>query len=95
MSRAIDERRYEIGHPARVVLAPIGYVAGEATAAVNFINTGNALPTTTPPRMSERGVGGRPTLVQNVESLASRPSSPGSATGGTGRPAGSGPGARP
>jgi len=70
MSRAIDERRYEIGHPARVVTAPVGYIAGEATAAVNFINTGKALPTTSPPRMSERGVGGRPTLVQNVESLA-------------------------
>jgi NADH:ubiquinone oxidoreductase subunit F (NADH-binding) len=70
MSRAVDERRYEIGLPARVVSAPIGYVAGEATAAVNFINTGKALPTTTPPRMSERGVSGRPTLVQNVESLA-------------------------
>ena len=70
ISRALDERRYEIGHPARVVTAPIGYVAGEATAAVNYINTGKALPTTTPPRVSERGVGGRPTLVQNVESLA-------------------------
>ena len=70
MTRAVDERRDEIRRPASVVTAPVGYVAGEATAAVNFINTGKALPTTTPPRMSERGVGGRPTLVQNVESLA-------------------------
>ena len=70
MSRALAERRDEIGRPARIVEAPIGYVAGEATAAVNFINTGKALPTTTPPRMSEHGVSGRPTLVQNVESLA-------------------------
>ena len=70
MSRALAERRDEIRHPARIVEAPVGYVAGEATAAVNFINTGKALPTTTPPRMSERGVAGRPTLVQNVESLA-------------------------
>jgi NADH:ubiquinone oxidoreductase subunit F (NADH-binding) len=70
MSRALAERRDEIRQRARIVEAPIGYVAGEATAAVNFINTGRALPTTTPPRMSERGVAGRPTLVQNVESLA-------------------------
>jgi NADH:ubiquinone oxidoreductase subunit F (NADH-binding) len=70
LSRAIEERRSEIAVPARVVAAPVGYVAGEATAAVNFINTGDARPTTTPPRVSERGVNGRPTLVQNVESLA-------------------------
>ena len=50
--------------------APIGYVAGEASAAVHCINTGDARPITTPPRVSERGVRGRPTLVQNVESLA-------------------------
>jgi NADH:ubiquinone oxidoreductase subunit F (NADH-binding) len=34
------------------------------------LNAGDARPTTTPPRPFERGVGGRPTLVQNVESLA-------------------------
>jgi NADH:ubiquinone oxidoreductase subunit F (NADH-binding) len=70
MRRAIDARRDEIRRPVRVETAPIGYVAGEATAAVNYINSGDARPTTTPPRVSERGVGGRPTLVQNVESLA-------------------------
>jgi NADH:ubiquinone oxidoreductase subunit F (NADH-binding) len=69
MTRAIEERD-EPRHPIRLVQAPIGYVAGEATAVVNFIDTGNALPTTTPPRVSERGVGRAPTLVQNVESLA-------------------------
>src|SRR5207248_1046518 len=47
-----------------------GYVAGEESAAVHFINAGDARPTTTPPRPFERGVDGRPTLVQNVESLA-------------------------
>ena len=70
MSRALEGRQHDILRPARIVEAPIGYVAGEATAAVNFINTGDARPTTTPPRVSERGVGGDPTLVQNVESLA-------------------------
>ena len=70
VGRAIDERRRELGPATRLVKAPTGYVAGEASAAVNFINTGDARPVTTPPRVSERGVAGRPTLVQNVESLA-------------------------
>jgi NADH:ubiquinone oxidoreductase subunit F (NADH-binding) len=70
MRRALAERKREIRVPARIVQAPIGYVSGEATAAVNFINRKDARPTTTPPRVSERGVRGRPTLVQNVESLA-------------------------
>ncbi len=70
MRRAVADRGPDLGRPTRLVSAPLGYVAGEATAAVNFINTGDARPVTTPPRVSERGVGGRPTLVQNVESLA-------------------------
>lgn len=70
MSRAIAERADRIGRTIRLVAAPIGYVAGEASAAVNFVNSGAARPTTAPPRPSERGVRGRPTLVQNVESLA-------------------------
>jgi len=70
MSRAVEDRRSDIRQPMRVVTAPTGYVAGEASAAVHYINAADARPTTTPPRMSERGVGGHPTLVQNVESLA-------------------------
>jgi NADH:ubiquinone oxidoreductase subunit F (NADH-binding) len=70
MQRALDERRDEHRPAVRIVTAPISYVAGEASAAVHWINSGDARPTTTPPRVSERGVGGRPTLVQNVESLA-------------------------
>ena len=50
--------------------APDTYVAGEESAAVHFVNDADARPTVTPPRPYERGVGGRPTLVQNVESLA-------------------------
>ena len=70
MSRAIDERRREFNPLVRLVRAPVGYVSGEGSAAVHFVNDGDARPTTTPPRISERGIGGRPTLVQNVESLA-------------------------
>ena len=67
---AVEERKPEFRRPVRLVQAPISYVAGEASAAVNCINTGDARPVSTPPRVSERGVGGAPTLVQNVESLA-------------------------
>ena len=37
---------------------------------MQFLDGGPALPTFTPPRPFERGVGGAPTLVQNVETLA-------------------------
>jgi NADH:ubiquinone oxidoreductase subunit F (NADH-binding) len=40
------------------------------SALVHFLNGGEAKPTLTPPRPSVRGVQGRPTLVQNVETLA-------------------------
>src|SRR5579859_3855107 len=46
------------------------YVASEQTAMVQWINGGPGLPTFAPPRTHERGVGGRPTAVNNVETLA-------------------------
>ncbi len=70
LRRAIAERGGEVVRRTQVVVAPSGYVSGEATAAVRYLNRGVALPTSTPPRPFEQGVGGRPTLVQNVESLA-------------------------
>jgi NADH:ubiquinone oxidoreductase subunit F (NADH-binding) len=50
-----------------------GYVAGEETAAVRAINGGPAKPTDKPPRPYQRGVAGLPTLVSNVETLATLP----------------------
>ena len=47
-----------------------GYVAGQETALVSALNGGPAKPTFAPPLPFERGVRGRPTLVQNVETLA-------------------------
>ncbi|MBV9164019.1 MAG: SLBB domain-containing protein [Pseudonocardiales bacterium] len=68
LHRAIVERDDPV--PIRVVAVPPRYVASEESALIHFLNTGDARPTTTPPRPSERGVGGRPTLVDNVETLA-------------------------
>jgi len=53
-------------------LAPVPshYLAGEESALVNFLTNRRALPTLTPPRPTERGVDRRPTLVDNVETLA-------------------------
>ncbi len=68
--RTADTRRSATRVPIELVAAPPTYVAGEESAAVHFINDGDARPTATPPRPFERGIDGRPTLVQNVESLA-------------------------
>ncbi len=47
-----------------------GYVAGEETAVLQYLAKGVAKPTFVPPRPFERGYRGRPTLVQNPETLA-------------------------
>ena len=70
MHRAVSERTSSERERLRLVSAPVRYVSGEETAAVHFINDGIALPTALPPRPYERGIDGRPTLVQNVETLA-------------------------
>jgi NADH:ubiquinone oxidoreductase subunit F (NADH-binding) len=49
---------------------PDGYVTGEESAVVHFLNGGAAVPTFVPPRPFERGYRGRPTLIQNPETLA-------------------------
>ena len=70
MFRALRQRtepeRSRVGFAA----APARYVAGAEAAAIHFINEGVATPTNVPPYPFERGVGGAPTLVQNVETLA-------------------------
>jgi NADH:ubiquinone oxidoreductase subunit F (NADH-binding) len=68
---AVD-RRAAGASPVRLSLAaaPERFIMGEESALVHWLNGGPATPTLTPPRPSERGVRGRPTLVQNVETLA-------------------------
>jgi NADH:ubiquinone oxidoreductase subunit F (NADH-binding) len=72
MLTAIGERRRagDLTVPLSLVRAPHRYVAGEESAAVAHINGGAARPSVVPPRPYERGVDGRPTLVQNIETLA-------------------------
>lgn len=66
--RALAEREPSL--PVEVVETAHTYVAGEESAVVRRIDGGPALPTAKPPRPFERGVGGAPTLVSNVETLA-------------------------
>ena len=54
----------------RAVDAAERFVAGEASAMIHWLERGVPTPTRTPPRLAERGLHGRPTLVQNVETLA-------------------------
>jgi len=55
---------------AELVAGPPRFLAGEETAMASLISGGAAVPWFTPPRVFERGVGQRPTLVLNVETLA-------------------------
>jgi NADH:ubiquinone oxidoreductase subunit F (NADH-binding) len=72
VARALGERAAarRDGVPIRMVAVPDGYVSGEESALVHLLNGGRAVPTAIPPRPFERGVDGRPTLIQNVETLA-------------------------
>jgi NADH:ubiquinone oxidoreductase subunit F (NADH-binding) len=67
-------RRAIAEHPGArrigIVEAPDRFISGEASAVVNFIATGSALPVDQRRRLSEAGLNGRPTLVINVETLA-------------------------
>jgi NADH:ubiquinone oxidoreductase subunit F (NADH-binding) len=69
---ALGERR-RAGEPSpdvRVVTVPARFVAGEESALVHLLNGGEAKPTAKPPRVFERGVDGRPTVILNVETVA-------------------------
>jgi NADH:ubiquinone oxidoreductase subunit F (NADH-binding) len=60
----------ERGTKVSVHEVPARYTASEETALISFVNTGTAKPLFTPPRPFEQGIGRRPTLVNNAETLA-------------------------
>jgi NADH:ubiquinone oxidoreductase subunit F (NADH-binding) len=53
-----------------IVSAPARFLAGQESALVSAIGGAAGVPRFTPPPVFERGVDRRPTLVQNVETLA-------------------------
>jgi NADH:ubiquinone oxidoreductase subunit F (NADH-binding) len=71
LNAAIGERRH-LHERVRVTAVPVpdGYVTGQETALVRFLNGGPARPTFGEPRPFESGVARRPTLVQNAETAA-------------------------
>jgi NADH:ubiquinone oxidoreductase subunit F (NADH-binding) len=72
VDRAATERRqaHRDGIRLKIRTGADRFVGGEASALVNWVGNGIPLPTATPPRASEHGLDGHPTLVQNVETLA-------------------------
>jgi NADH:ubiquinone oxidoreductase subunit F (NADH-binding) len=72
LRQAVEERRRAGTDPVPIEVhgLPHHFVSSEETALVNWLNGGDARPRHTPPRPFEKGVGKRPTLVDNVETLA-------------------------
>jgi NADH:ubiquinone oxidoreductase subunit F (NADH-binding) len=72
MADAVAER--ERAGTDRVMITvhglPHQYVSSEETSLVHWLNGGDAKPTAVPPRPFEQGVRQRPTLLDNVETLA-------------------------
>ncbi|HWG01142.1 MAG TPA: NADH-ubiquinone oxidoreductase-F iron-sulfur binding region domain-containing protein [Trebonia sp.] len=79
-----EDRRDDVGRRLRAELrqrrddrvdvvlatAPPRFLAGQETALVNHLGGGPAVPRFPLPRVTERGLDGVPTLVQNAETLA-------------------------
>jgi NADH:ubiquinone oxidoreductase subunit F (NADH-binding) len=72
VAHAISERERAGYGTIRLLIhdLPTRYVSSEETSLVRWLNGGDARPVLTPPRPSDRGVQRRPTLVDNVETLA-------------------------
>jgi NADH:ubiquinone oxidoreductase subunit F (NADH-binding) len=56
--------------PIQLTGIPARYVSSEQSSIVQYLGGGPGKPTFSPPRSHERGLKGRPTLVNNVETLA-------------------------
>jgi NADH:ubiquinone oxidoreductase subunit F (NADH-binding) len=69
IQRALAERS-DLNGTVDVVEVPSGYVSGQESAVVSYLNGGAAVPASAAVRVTDRGVSGRPTLVANAETLA-------------------------
>jgi NADH:ubiquinone oxidoreductase subunit F (NADH-binding) len=70
LASALSERDARRAPRITVTAAATGYVAGEETAVLAHLEGRPPLPRVTPPLPAHEGYKGRPTLVQNVETLA-------------------------
>ncbi|GAB3827126.1 NADH-ubiquinone oxidoreductase-F iron-sulfur binding region domain-containing protein [Dactylosporangium cerinum] len=72
LARAVQERRAAGRDAVPVVVhrAQEAFLSGEESAVVSVLSGGRAVPRDKLRRVTESGVGGAPTLVQNVETLA-------------------------
>ncbi len=75
VQEAVDELAAagQLSIDVKITAVDPSYVAGEETAVVQALNGGPALPMDKPPRPFEAGVADRPTLINNVETLANLP----------------------
>jgi NADH:ubiquinone oxidoreductase subunit F (NADH-binding) len=69
LAAALAERA-DRGVRVKLAATAPGYVAGEETALIAHLEGRPPRPRMTPPLPVERGLNGRPTLVQNVETIA-------------------------
>jgi NADH-quinone oxidoreductase subunit F len=65
-----DQAGYLNGVIVQVIEAPDVYVAGEESAALEVIEGRTPLPRRKPPYPTESGLWGRPTVINNIETLA-------------------------
>jgi NADH:ubiquinone oxidoreductase subunit F (NADH-binding) len=72
VERALRQRRElrDGRTTAQIVWTPTGYLGGQETAIVRWCEEGVAKPRFGSPRVTERGIGRRPTVVSNVETAA-------------------------
>jgi NADH:ubiquinone oxidoreductase subunit F (NADH-binding) len=68
LQRALEERATAL--PIEIAAVPVAYLAGEESALIAHLDGGPLKPTVAPPLPTQRGLRGRPTLVQNPETLA-------------------------
>lgn len=69
VTRAARERDLP-ARRVRITAVPGAYLAGQESALINHLEGRAMRPSTVPPLPAERGIGRRPTLVQNPETLA-------------------------